>query len=331
DIPVSPGATIMTQNNLSSLISTIGYEYSGRGHRFHSNISWKGWYPAVDFNISYGGEPSILRGNDTTAVPSEIYERLSTNTTVYVPLHFKHSRFSQTLWPSVNIKYLNRYVLDEDGQAFDYGQTLVNMRLYFSNLYSMAYRDIWPKYGQVLDLYHTSSLLDRDLYGPVSSVRTAFYFPGIMEDHGLRLRYQYEKQEFRRLLVNNRISLPRGYKHIIAEKLSTYSADYALPLVYPDFRLGRFLYVSRIRNTFFYDYSEADNIYDAAEHEQREGKHYYSSTGLELMADFYLLRIPVRLSAGVQAAWLPAEKKSHFELLLNMDVFGFVLGRHRNY
>ncbi len=331
DIPVSPGATIMTQNNLSSLISTIGYEYSGSEHLFHSNISWKGWYPAVDFNISYGGEPGILRGSDTTAVPSELYKRLSTNTTVYLPLHFNHSRFRQTLWPSVNIKYLNRYVLNEDGQAFDYGQTLVNMRLYFSNLYNMAYRDIWPKYGQVLDLYYTSSLFDHDLYGPVSSVRTAFYFPGIIEDHGLRLRYQYEKQEFRRLLVHNRISLPRGYKHIIAEELSTYSADYALPLAYPDFRLGRFLYANRIRNTFFYDYSAAENIYDTGEQEQREGRHYYSSTGIELMADFYLLRIPVRLSAGVQAAWLPAKKSSHFELLLNMDVFGFVLSRDRSY
>ena len=37
---------------------------------------------------------------------------------------------------------------------------------------------------------------------------------------------------------------------------------------------------------------------------------YLSSAGLELLADFYLLRIPVRLSAGLQAAWLPFEKQT---------------------
>jgi len=331
EIPVSLGAMVMTQNNLSSLISTIGYEYTNKEHLIHSNISWKGWYPAVDFNLSYGGEPVIYNSNDTTVTPSIIYNRLSTKTTVYIPLHFNRGRFIQTFWPSLNINYSNKYVLDEDKEMFDYGQTLINSRLYFSNFYKMSYRDIWPRYGQVLDLYFTTSLLDNDLYGPISTVRTAFYFPGIFRNHGIRFRYQYEKQDFRRLLIQNRISLPRGYRHIISENLNSFSFDYAFPVAYPDFHLGNFLYVNRIRNTVFYDYAISRDLYDIEEQEQVEGKDYFSSTGIELLADFYLLRIPVRLSAGLQVAYLPFERSSHFEFLLNMDVFGFVLGRDRSY
>ncbi|MEA1886432.1 MAG: hypothetical protein U9N72_04410 [Bacteroidota bacterium] len=331
DIPVSLGAMVMTQNNLSTLISTLGYEYTGGKHLIHSNISWKGWYPAVDFNMSYGGDPVIYNGNDTSLVPSTIYNRLSTSTTVYIPLRFYRSRFIQTFWPSINIKYSNKYVLDDDKQMFDYGQTLLNPRLYFSNLHKMSHRDIWPRYGQVFDLYYTSSLFDKDLYGPVTTLRTAFYFPGLFRNHGLRLRYQYEKQDFRRLLIHNRVSLPRGYKNIISENINSFSVDYAFPVAYPDFHLGNFLYVNRIRNTLFYDYAISNSLYDIEEQEEVEGKDYLSSAGLELLADFYVLRIPIKLSAGVQAAYLPFEKSSHLKFLLNMDVFGFVLGRNRSY
>ncbi|HDZ41888.1 MAG TPA: hypothetical protein ENH59_09470 [Bacteroidetes bacterium] len=331
EVPVSPGAMIMTQNNLSSLISTLGYEYKNKEHLIHSGISWKGWYPAIDFRMTYGGEPLIYNSNDTSIYPSVIYKRFSSSTTLYVPLHFYRGRFIQTLWPSVNINYSNKYVLDEDKQMFDYGQTLINTRLYFSNLHKMSYRDIWPRYGQVLDIYLTTSAADRDLYGPVYTLRTAFYFPGIIRNHGLRLRYQAEKQDFRRLLIHNRISLPRGYKHIISENLKSFSIDYAFPLAYPDFHLGNFFYINRIRNTVFYDYSISNNQYDTRQHEQFEGRDYLSSAGVELLADFYLLRIPVKFSAGVQAAWMPFEKSSHLDFLINMDVFGFVLGRSRPY
>ncbi|MGM0529289.1 MAG: TolB family protein, partial [Bacteroidota bacterium] len=331
DIPVSPGAMVMTQNNLSTLISTLGYEYTGGEHLLHSNISWKGWYPAVDFNISYGGNPVIYNGNDTSLVPSTIYNRLSTSTTVYIPLRFYRSRFIQTFWPSMNVKYSNKYVLDEDKQMFDYGQTLLNPRLYFSNLHKMSHRDIWPRYGQVLDLYFTTSLFDSDLYGPVTTLRTAFYFPGIFQNHGIKLKYQYEKHDFRRLLIHNRVSLPRGYTNIISENINSFSVDYAFPVAYPDFHPGNLLYVNRIRNTIFYDYAISNNLYDIAEQQEVEGKDYLSSAGVELLADFYILRIPVKLSAGLQAAYLPFEKSSHFKFLLNMDVFGFVLGRESSY
>jgi len=331
DIPVSPGALLMSQNNLSTLISTIGYEYRNSEHLLHSGISWKGWYPAVDFRMTYGGSPVIYNGGDTSRYPAEIYKRFTSNTSVYVPLHFNHGRFRQTLWPSVDIRYHNYYIIDEDKDMFDYGQTLITSRLYFSNLHRMSYRDIWPRLGQVIDLNYSSSLTDGDLYGPSYTLRTAFYFPGLSRNHGLRFGYQAEIKEFRRLILQNRISLPRGYNHVSAEKLNSFSLDYAFPLFYPDFHFAGLVYVNRIRNTVFADYAISNGIYDSEQGSIIEGRDYLSSLGLELLADFYLLRIPVKLSGGVQAAYLPYEKTYHFGFVLNMDVFGFVLSERRPY
>ncbi|MCF8223682.1 MAG: hypothetical protein K9J25_11085 [Bacteroidales bacterium] len=331
NIPVSPGLTIMSQNNLGSLVSTAGYEYSNREHLLHSNIIWKGWYPAIEFGISYGGEPSIYNSNDTAAIPSMMYKGLRANTSIYIPLYFRHGRYSQTVYPALNFRYSNNYVLDEDGRNFDYGQTFFSPRLYLSNLHRMSYRDIWPRFGQVIDFYHTRSLFDSDLYGPQTTLRTSFYFPGLFKDHGTKLSYSHENQEFKRLLLGNRVNLPRGYdKHVIISKLNSFSFDYAMPLFYPDFNLGQFVYVNRVRSTFFYDYLLADGIYDLHENELRDEKDYLSSAGVELLADFYLLRIPVRLSAGLQAAWLPFERQPGFKFIFNMDVFGFAInGRNR--
>ncbi|MEE4214455.1 MAG: hypothetical protein V2I34_05275 [Bacteroidales bacterium] len=331
DIPVRSGAMVMTQNNLSSLISTIGYEYRDREHLLHSLISWKGWYPAVDFSMTYGGAPVIYNGSDSSKYPSELHNRFSSRTTVYVPLRFNHGRFRQTLWPSVDINYRNNYIINEDKDMFDYGQTLITSRLYFSNLHRMSYRDIWPRYGQVIDLNYSSSLFDSDLYGPVYTLRTAFYFPGIFRNHGLKLSYQAEMKEFRRLIIQNRIALPRGYNYVIAEKLNSFSLDYAFPVLYPDFHFAGLIYVNRIRNTLFADYAISNDIYDSDQGGIIEGRDYLSSAGVELLADFYLFRIPVKLSGGLQAAYLPYERSFHFGLLLNMDVFGFVLSDRRPY
>ena len=52
---VRPGVTIMTQNTLSTLTSTIGYEYSAdKRNVIHSRITWEGWYPVIESQLDYG-------------------------------------------------------------------------------------------------------------------------------------------------------------------------------------------------------------------------------------------------------------------------------------
>ena len=55
----------------------------------------------------------------------------------------------------------------------------------------------------------------------------------------------------------------------------------------------------------------------------------FKSFGFELMADFYILRIPFMISGGVQAAWKNIDEKPSLELLFNIDLFGMTLGKNR--
>ena len=103
---VSPGITLLTQNLLSTVTGSLGYEYYAGEHKFHTGITWKGWYPVVDFRLSYGGEPGIFRG-DQDVSPSVVYPSISAKTEIYLPLRFTAGASSQYLRFSVNHTYEN--------------------------------------------------------------------------------------------------------------------------------------------------------------------------------------------------------------------------------
>ena len=327
NLHVSPGLTVMSQNDLSTLTSSIAYEYINRDHFLHSSIIWEGIYPAVEFDVRYGGSPVIARDSDDLYTPANINTGLSASALIYLPLQFTTGKFYQTFYPSIRFTYNNNYIYEENTGLFDYGQVLATGRIYLANFHRMARRDIWPRWGQVIDMFGTYAPGDRSIYGEIKTLRTTFYTPGIFNNHGLRIMYQAEKQENGRYTYLNRISYPRGYNNIVSEELLTFSADYAMPLAYPDINLGSLMYLNRIRTTFFYDYSLGRGSYYQLENRMEEEEERFTSFGIELLTDFYMLRMPFRFSAGLQSAWLPAKKEPYFKLLFNIDVFGFVIGK----
>jgi len=329
-LPVSAGLTVMSQNHLSTLTSTLGYEYTGGEHLLHSRIRYEGLLPAFDFDLTYGGAPAVLQDNDVTSNPSVLYTGFKATSSVYLPFYFQSGRFNQTIWPSYKLSYSNNYIFDEETSTYDYGQTIGTARFYFSNFQKRSYRDIWPRLGQVFEYYFTHSPTDADLYGIAHTLRSTLYFPGIFRNNSIRLRYQAEKQTFEKYLYYNKVSYPRGYKHIISADIKLYSVDYSFPVAYPDVNLGSIIYLSRIRSVLFYDHASGKENYYLTGRELRDGPEQFISAGAELMADFTMLRIPFGLSAGLQAAWLPIKKKPYFNLLFNIDVFGFVIGKDRH-
>jgi hypothetical protein len=322
---ITPGVTLFSQNLLSSLVGSLGYEYNGRNHLIHSGFIWKGWYPVIDFKTSYGGEAAIFNGNNSDAVPSVINPSFDTKTTLYLPLKFTTGRYTQFLRPSIDHQYYNNYIYNQSDGLFDYGQHYLSGRLYFSNIRRSSLRDIYPAFAQVFDINYTTSPFDEELYGAIATIRTALYFPGLLRNHGLRIRYEKEKQEIVKFVHLNRAIFARGYYDIISEKLETISADYVFPLLYPDLAAGSLFYLKRIRGSLFYDYSTGyNNIYET---EFVRGYQHFSSFGGELLADFNILRIPFEITAGARAGYIPGLAQYFTEAVFHIDVYGFKLGR----
>src|SRR5664280_880951 len=334
---IRPGVTIMTQNTLSSLISTLGYEYSAdKRNLIHSRITWQGQYPVIESQIDYGTLPQISKVMANVANPSDIKPGISFINTISLPLQFSPGSFSEFLQPSVSADYKNQYIYNKESGTYDYGQTIVTTRFYFTNYYQSSLRDIYPKWAQILDINYRYAPFDKAIYGSDISLKTAFYFPGIFANNSIRIRLETEKQNPAEFLYGSFSSLPRGYNNIISKKINFYSADYALPLVYPDFNLASFIYLKRIRADFFYDrasgpgnsfYQYSGNGLSPLYNNTAEIS--FSSFGFELLADFHFLRIPYIISTGVRSSWKDLSGPPTLELLFNINIFGMIFGRRQ--
>ncbi len=332
---IKPGFTIMTQNNLSTLISSLGYEYSENRHKIHTRLKWQGWYLVLESKTEYGNIPAIQKLSQSVADPADIRQGISMTNTVSLPLIFSTGSFSQYLYFSASSIYSNDYIYIREKSIYDYGQTQLSGRLYFSNYRRSAFRDIYPRWAQVFDLSYTSYPFDKELYGNISTVRTAFYFPGFLPNHGLKIRMEYEKQNPEKFILGNRASFARSYDNIISKKVEFVSADYFMPLFYPDFNVASILYIKRIRADIFYDHTRGTGNYVFSVTDQGNSVNYhdyqesFKSFGVELLSDFFVLRVPFMISSGVQASWRSFRELPFLKLLLNIDVFGMNIGKSR--
>ncbi|HLP71313.1 MAG TPA: hypothetical protein VK155_00320 [Bacteroidales bacterium] len=338
-LAVRPGLTIMSQNSLSSLTSVFGYEYSARKkHVFHSTLTWAGWYPEVRSKIDYGYNQRVY-GNPVNILPG-----LRFINEIDVPLRFSSGYFTQFLRPSLNIDYSNS-IFPKSETVYDYGQTDLTWRLYFSNYSRAALRDIYNRWAQVIDLNYASSPFDNDILGSSFFIKTALYFPGIFRNNSIRLRYQKEVQRQSIYIFGNRISFPRGYDNIaypegyhniISDDLNFASAEYVFPIIYPDLNVPPVFFLKRIRSTLFYDYAygRKNRYYTDTPTGKRQTAYHdfyesFRSYGVELLADFHLFRIPFMISGGVQAAWKSTNKLPVLNAVFNIDLYGFSIGREK--
>lgn len=338
-LSIRPGITLMSQNTLSTLVSTLSYEFSADNrHLFHTTVNWLGWYPVIRNKLDYGYQPSVFGSGNIAVQPG-----LRFSNEISLPFFFSSGRFSQHIRLSLNTEYSNNiYPLNENN--FDFGQTNFTGRLYFSNYTGSAVRDIYPKWGQVIDINHVEAPFDNDIFGSSTFLKTSFYFPGLLRDNGLKLKFEKEDQDQSKFIFSNRISFPRGYRevsfpdgyrNIISDQLNFFSADYVFPVVYPDLSLSSLLYLKRIRGGLFYDHAwgkgnryyqrnSQGRMVQTAFHDYTET---FRSYGAELLADFHLFRIPFEISGGVQAAWRPGNETPVLNAIFSMNLYGFSLGR----
>lgn len=326
---IRPGVTLLSQNHLSTLISTIGYEYSDGSHYLHSGIKWKGWYPVIEADITYGGKQIVTKDSSTTQDPADISGDMILNTSVYDQLWFARGKFRQLFMPALYMNYRNRYTYLAEENEYDKGIALLTGRLYLSNTFRTAYRDINPRWGQVIDLRITAAPWDNDLYGSRRYAKGILFFPGFFTNHSFVLSTGYENQQpVREMLYRNNIAYPRGYgDNMISEKLFSFSADYTMPLFYPDLAAGSLLYLKRIRGSLFFDGSTGWGTYDYDAKSFTEGSTDFGSFGAELLADFYLMRLPFEMSAGASGGYIPSENRMFINAVFSVNIYGTVLGR----
>lgn len=307
----SPGITFLSQNKLSTSFLTAGYKFNlnERTDSYSVDYTYKGWYPVWSVNYI-----SRLRGlvvDDTLTTWKEDLAGLS----VRLPLNLTEGKYATGFIPSASYQYIFRSLRSDSPENLITGP--VNLFDYDVTLYrylKMAPRDLLPRLGQDLTLNFRHSPFGRAIYQSVFFATGSLYLPGILKHHSFVFSAGYEKFSGRQdLRLPHLISFPRGYFLQAEEQLRSITAEYWLPLVYPDFTIRGLLYVKRIRATLFLDYAKGTSFNQDTE---------YTSTGVDLVSDLHLLNFFTPFDLGVRYIYLPAEKVSSFQLLFNIQIPG---------
>jgi hypothetical protein len=327
---VRPGVTLMSQNQLSTVVATVGYEYAAdRTNQIHAKVTLNGLLPVIESQLDYGANAGIAKLSSNVANPMTIQPGIRFINTISLPLNFSTGRFSQFLRPSISDEYDNNYIYIKEKGTYDYGQSILSGRLLFYNYQLSSIRDIYPRWAQVFDLKYNFAPFDNNIYGTLTTLKTAFYFPGILHNHNLRLRYETDVQNPGMLLYFNDASFPRSYTGIVSENLNFLSADYTMPLFYPDLNLPGIIFIKRFSSQLFYDYADGKKNHYLTTRQFHNYSEIFSSFGAQITADYFLLRIPFMVSTGVQAVWKSINEPPVFELVFNVDIFGMKIGRKR--
>jgi hypothetical protein len=328
---ITPGFTLLSQNNLSTLVSSFGYEYSDSRHKLHTSIKWLGWYLVYETRMDFGDPVYVEKFSESVDDPADITNGYEWTNTLSLPLTFQGGRFTKYLYLGASSTFRNDYIYMKEKAAYDKGQNDLTGRLYFSNYQRSAFRDIYPKWAQTLDIGYSFYPFDQDIYGDILTVKTSFYLPGFLKDNGIKLRLEAEKQNPEKYILGNRTHFSRSYDNIISKEIQFGSVDYFMPLFYPDFNLSSFLYLTRIRSSFFYDYTRGTGnyIFEGGSREYHDYAETFTSFGIELLGDFYIFRLPFMISAGAEASWRYLGEYPYLKFLINIDFFGMTIGRKR--
>jgi hypothetical protein len=334
---------LASKDLLSTTAIAAGYVYdlNERTGLFRGSISYQGLYPVLDFKVETGN-----RENSRTAFGNSI-ETIWRETTieggVRIPLLLTRSKYWQELSLGTGVgltrsmDYKNsvydaddkliyqgpsRVAIVNDSLRYIYKDDLNNgdliynrVSLSYVHVLKTSYRDFLYRWGQTFaaDVYHTP--FQGDFQGYLWAVRSALYFPGVGKHHYLYFRGAYQKSqqgiETNLYTFRNRIPKPRGYSYPTDGKFWSLSANYALPLWYPDVCLGPILNIQRIKANAFVDYGEGSGQ-QFYYHESKPSIYYgitdadYLSAGAEVTFDFNVMRLKQQFELGFRATRISA-------------------------
>lgn len=321
DLPVSLGVSLISQNLLSTAVSQVGYEYRNGYHMFHSGIQLKGRFPVLNLYVDYGGEPDVLvmaEGDTAVSTPQDM--RITAQS--YVPLRLNTGKFLTLLQPRIEYSYRRDVQYYEDEGSYKSGAHYLYYRFDALSYLRKGIRDILPRLGVNTSAGYYHAPFNNQVYGAVAIGSFTAYLPGPFKHQTLKLSAHYQRQyplDMSHPAFINLMSIPRGLQGIFGEVLTKYSADYVLPLFYPDLTLTSLLYVKRIRTALWADYMTGTNVIIRDPHPHYEDK-TYTTLGADLIVDLNLMRISFPISVGGRFSFEPETQSWGLEWIYAIDI-----------
>ncbi|NVN94181.1 MAG: hypothetical protein HXX18_02735 [Bacteroidetes bacterium] len=314
----APGVSIMSHNLLSTSFLTAGYEYlsAEKTGKYYLDYTYKGLFPIIDASIDYRQRKGTLIKQDHSRHPFTFGET-NLKLGLKIPLQLATGKYYTRLQPSVNTTLTD---ISHDATTPDiFTKGIINTidyRIYGYHVLKTSAKDLYPKWGQTLELNFRHSPFGIRDFGNIGSIEAYLYFPSVIKHHGFKL---YGGAQNRNIGSNNYayadiINYPLGSVTLNNEQLYSASISYYYPLLYPDFSLGSLVYLKRLDMNLFYGKAIADYLNTSTK---------VQSFGAEINSEMHVLRFLAPISVGYRFTYMHDDQTSFHEILLGINFSGF--------
>ena len=233
------------------------------------------------------------------------FDQLSVGGQVSIPLTWLKDNFRTSFVPLGG--YVQRYIRnvrfgDKVQKNNNFGN--LQMGINFSILRRTALQNVGPKLGYEFNVLFQQSLAtitDRQL-----RLNTKIFLPGIGINHNLRLGLAYQRERLRNeYQFSDSFGYPRGFGRLDNDAFLKLTADYQLPIAYPDWGFAGITYFKRIRLNTFFDYGRRTL-------EVEDIKDNHNSVGIEVIFDNnFWNELPVTF--GIRNAYLLTRSDNNYQ------------------
>ncbi|MEM6648257.1 MAG: hypothetical protein AAF730_18600, partial [Bacteroidota bacterium] len=245
-------AQLLSTNLLNTLSLSIGPTYNRQQETWQGelNLAYARFFPVITLDASYG-QRALVRNVDGARERLD-WTQTSVELGARVPLFYQRGIFTRAVSVASEVGYLQ-----VDGvQLFNGGTAFVPLQhsLAASRAQDRAPRDLIARNAQsfVVALQHApfeSGDVGTKTYG-----RLRLGLPGIGRHHGIALVVEAERNTARGLFGSD-VSMPRGYRFFSYDDYLRGSANYALPLAYPDLGYRNWFGITRLSANLFFDFA----------------------------------------------------------------------------
>ncbi len=307
--------SIYGQNVLNTVETEVFYSYNqnDRNSSVGFNGVYGGLYPFINVGTEYTFDRQLVTGNKTRH-----FDQLDSRIGLSIPLSFISGRtfknFSASSFFVFRKEFNKGFFKDSIGNT---STSYLQHSLAWSQQVQRAVQHVFPRFAYFLSTSYRHAITTYSAKQFLSN--GSLYLPGALASHNLYFTGSFQEIDtLRQLTFSNRFAYSRGYTGRYFSRMWKLSANYHLPLIYPDFGFGNILYLQQVRANAFYDFTK---VYSRNKLETRDQR----SVGGEIFIDTkwwnqYPLTFGFRISQLLDQDQFDGYKGTRFEFVLPISI-----------
>lgn len=255
--------TIYGKNILNTMQTELYYLYNEneKTSAVGFNAVYGAWFPFIDVGTEYTFDREALTTNNTIRHWNQLNSHIGLNILLNKVSGQTYKNFGVGSYYVLRNEFNKGVFKDSAGNvSFSYLQHFIS----WSEQVQRAVQHIYPHAGYALSFTHRHAITKYNAHQFIGNA--SVYLPGFLSSHNIVLTGSYQERDtLRQIGFSNRFPYSRGYIGRYFARMWRLSANYHLPLLYPDWGFGNILYLQRIRGNVFYDFTKVSDKINTAD------------------------------------------------------------------